>query len=228
MSAATARIPAPEQEQHAQCAHCGAPLAETQEWCLECGGARTLIHRSPDWRMAAAIVALVLVLALAGFVFVLIRLSAGTGTSGTGAPAAAGNLTGLSAVPGARRSNRLALGGGPSPSAGAAGQSSAGGATASSGSSIAAWPVGLSGWTVVLARDRSEAGAHATAVGFARTGTQAGVLDSSEHPAMTPGYWIVFSGRYPDSARASAAAAGLQSRGYTTAQAERVAPPGGL
>ena len=47
------------------CAHCGSPLRDDQEWCLECGAARTLIHRPPDWRIAAAVIAVVVALALA-------------------------------------------------------------------------------------------------------------------------------------------------------------------
>ena len=44
---------APEQQ---TCPACGAPLAADQEWCLECGAARTNIHPPPDWRAGVAIV----------------------------------------------------------------------------------------------------------------------------------------------------------------------------
>lgn len=43
-----------------RCNSCGAWLAEDQEWCLECGAARTMIRRPPDWRIGIAIVAGVL------------------------------------------------------------------------------------------------------------------------------------------------------------------------
>jgi hypothetical protein len=43
-----------------RCNSCGAWLAEDQEWCLECGAARTRIQPAPDWRIGAAIVAGVL------------------------------------------------------------------------------------------------------------------------------------------------------------------------
>jgi uncharacterized OB-fold protein len=39
-----------------RCSSCGAWLAEDQEWCLECGAARTRIQVPPDWRIGAAIV----------------------------------------------------------------------------------------------------------------------------------------------------------------------------
>ncbi len=62
-----------------RCAQCGAELAEDQEWCLECGGARTLIHRGPDWRLPLAVIAVVIVLAIGGFVVAVISISNDSG-----------------------------------------------------------------------------------------------------------------------------------------------------
>lgn len=45
-----------------RCRSCGAWLAEDQEWCVECGAARTLIKQPPDWRIGVAIVIGVLAL----------------------------------------------------------------------------------------------------------------------------------------------------------------------
>ncbi len=59
----------------ARCTQCGSGLAPDQEWCLECGSARTLIHRAPDWRVPVAIVATLLVLVVAGFGLAIIELS---------------------------------------------------------------------------------------------------------------------------------------------------------
>lgn len=39
-----------------RCPACGAPMAAGQEWCLECGVARTAIQPPPDWRLGVAIV----------------------------------------------------------------------------------------------------------------------------------------------------------------------------
>jgi hypothetical protein len=39
-----------------RCAACGAAMAGDQEWCLECGVARTVIQSPPDWRLGVAIV----------------------------------------------------------------------------------------------------------------------------------------------------------------------------
>lgn len=48
-----------------RCPACGAAMATDQEWCLECGVARTTIQPPPDWRLGVAIVlAVVAVVAL--------------------------------------------------------------------------------------------------------------------------------------------------------------------
>lgn len=54
-----------------RCLVCGGPLAEDQEWCLECGAARTVIHRPPDWRVGLAIMLAVVVVVLIVLVLVL-------------------------------------------------------------------------------------------------------------------------------------------------------------
>jgi hypothetical protein len=45
---------------------------------------------------------------------------------------------------------------------------------------------------------------------------------------MAPGYWIVFSGRFPDGDAARTSATQLIAEGYTTAVAREVSRPGGL
>jgi hypothetical protein len=47
-----------------RCAGCGGALERDQEWCLECGTARTVLHRPPDWRVVVVVVAVVLGVAL--------------------------------------------------------------------------------------------------------------------------------------------------------------------
>jgi hypothetical protein len=53
------------------CLACGAPLADDQEWCLQCGSAATIIHSSPDWWAPVAVIAVVVAAALAGFIYAL-------------------------------------------------------------------------------------------------------------------------------------------------------------
>jgi hypothetical protein len=197
------------------CAHCGSPLREDQEWCLECGAARTLIHRPPDWRIAALVIGSVVVLALIAFAIALVNLSsnadrvAGAQTSRASAAATASPKAATAAT-----------------ATGAAGAPSASGAASAK---IASWPVGLSGWTVVLAGTRSQSTANAEAARLAASGLNVGVLDSSQHPSMKPGEWIVFSGRYPGRSEAAAAATALSAKvPSATPLVRRVAPPGGL
>jgi hypothetical protein len=59
--------PSPEAVVERPCSNCGAPLAEGQEWCLECGTPATDAARVrgglPGWRTAAAVIAVTLVMA---------------------------------------------------------------------------------------------------------------------------------------------------------------------
>jgi len=190
------------------CAHCGAALAEDQEWCLECGSARTVIHSAPDWRVPVAIIGTVVLLVLAGFAIALANLSTQanrmTQTKSAAATAAARPTptTSTSPTPTKPAQHPAAV--------------------------IPGWATGLSGWTVVLAQRRFKAKADNVAREFQGTGVAAGVLNSSQHPTMVPGFWIVFSGRYPSQAAAAAAAAKLRAQGHPRARAREVAPPGGI
>jgi hypothetical protein len=173
-----------------RCPHCNAPLEEDQEWCLECGAARTLIHRPPDWRIPLAIVGGTAAVAVLIFVLVISNLGGGGGSAG----AAAAGVT-VSAH------NAPARG------------------------SFPGWPQGLGGWTVAVFRSRDRAAAYARARKAATNGIQVGVLDSSLHPGLHPGRWIVWSGRYPTKSRASAAATQLLSLGQAHARPLLVGRP---
>jgi hypothetical protein len=58
-----------------RCGACDAPLAADQEWCLECGAARTVLRRPPSWRIPVAVVTLVVVLVVLGLLIALVGLS---------------------------------------------------------------------------------------------------------------------------------------------------------
>jgi hypothetical protein len=182
-----------------RCAYCGAYMAVDQEWCVECGSARTLIHHSPNWRIPIAIVGGVVLLVLAAFAIALVDLSAQTSRTAQTQSAASHPTTTASPAK-------------PKPQLAA----------------VPSWPTGVSGWTVQLAQRRFRYKAFATARRIAQGGVHAGVLNSTDHPAMTPGYWIVFDGRYPDRGTAQNAALRLRTKGYPKAHPTRVAPPGGI
>jgi septal ring-binding cell division protein DamX len=186
------------------CLGCGASLAADQEWCLECGSARTIIHRPPDWRIPLGIVGGVVFLMLAAFAIALINLSSNaTRSAQTQTTASTPRPQRTAPAP-------------PKPAARPAPPTFAG------------WPTGLGGWTVEIAVRRRRVRAETTAQRIARMGVKVGVLNSSKHPSMTPGYWVVFSGRYPTESAAVAATTQLRKKGLSLARARRVAPPGGI
>ena len=190
-----------------RCEHCGSPLEADQEWCLECGAARTLIHRPPDWRIAAAIVAAVVVLVMAGFAIALINLSASSNRSAaTVSTAAATTTAGQTAATNSAPAARTA---GPA------------------ATKFADWPVGLPGWTVVLFTGTSRSTAVATARQMSKAGLHVGILTTSQHPStsMRPGHFAVFTGRYPTSQAAQVRATKLHQRGFR-ARARLVGKPG--
>jgi predicted nucleic acid-binding Zn ribbon protein len=199
VSTVSAGAPSAEGVEEDRCARCGAGLEPDQEWCLECGTARTIVHRPPDPRVGAAMVGAILLAALIALAIVLLNLSSAANRE---LPAAASHSAAPASAP------RSAPAPAPAP--------------------IADWPVGLSGWTVVLGRSRVQADAAALARSLTATGVRVGVLDSSQHPRLQPGYFVVFSGRYPTRAAALAAAASLRAGGHRAALARQVARPGGL
>jgi hypothetical protein len=91
---------------------------------------------------------------------------------------------------------------------------------------LAAWPKGRSGWTLVVASLPASAGRKA-AVGKARQAldaglTQVGVLDSSEFSSLHPGYFVVFSGTYDSLSEAQDAASRAAQKGYGNTYARRI------
>ncbi len=93
----------------------------------------------------------------------------------------------------------------------------------------ATWPVGASGYAVILASKDSATFTEADAQIIAGDATVAGVpmvgvLDSSQFSTLNPGYWAVFSGPYTTLDQAVAAAATIQGQGYPEAYARHVQP----
>ncbi len=93
----------------------------------------------------------------------------------------------------------------------------------------ATWPVGKSGYAVILASKDSATFTEADAQIIAGDATAAGipmvgVLDSSQFSTLNPGYWAVFSGPYTTLNQAVTAAATIQGQGYPEAYARHVQP----
>ncbi|MGA0069155.1 MAG: SPOR domain-containing protein [Miltoncostaeaceae bacterium] len=86
--------------------------------------------------------------------------------------------------------------------------SSPGGSTGGSGD----WPAGTSGWTAIVSSVRNESDARASASRLQSQGQPGGVLFSSDHPPLRPGYWVVFSGTYDSRSEALAQARALLAR----------------
>jgi hypothetical protein len=177
------------------CTRCGARLDADQEWCLECGLARTIIRSAPDWRVPLLVIGAVILAALVAFAIAIINLGGSGSTSTVTVRATAAPAAGSSAH----------------------------------AATLQSWPPGLSGYTVVLDRDPSQSVADGVAQKLAARGILGiGVLDSSDHPHMRPGSYVVFAKRYPTLALAQAAADQLVRSGQPQAAAREVAPPGGI
>jgi hypothetical protein len=90
------------------------------------------------------------------------------------------------------------------------------------------WPDGVNGWTVALASTPAARGERTplrAAHRAAKTGLpQVGVLDSSLHASLHPGYYVVFSGVYGVESDAETALATVRARGYPGAYVLRVTP----
>ncbi len=180
----TLESPRSERSDADACRHCGAALGPDHDWCLECGAARTEVRRAPDWRIAAATVAVIVALVLAGFAVALINVSTRADRAAAASAAAA------STTPTTTRPVRST----PFPG----------------------WGIGRPGYTVALSSGPTYAAALAAAERFKAKGLDVGILDSSMHPAMPPGQWIVFSGKYATRAAAQERATALRARHYRT------------
>ena len=167
------------------CPRCGEPAAQGQEYCLACG-ARLMDSGRPKtgvgtqwWQRAL----------LAAAVAALGGIAAVAATGGNDSHADLTTATGGFVTV----SEPETL---PSPDDGGPG-------------SIADWPSGADGWTVVLASYPQTGGRKAAAArakqARAKGLPQVGVLDSSRYASLHPGFWVVFSGIYGSEAEATSA-----------------------
>jgi hypothetical protein len=72
--------------------------------------------------------------------------------------------------------------------------------------SVARWPVGKDGWTVVLAAKRSKSAARDLAQRFVAAGIpDVGILDSDDFDSLRGGFWVVYCGEFDTRAQATQA-----------------------
>jgi hypothetical protein len=201
-------VHAPTLGQHGEpCPRCGAPLAADQRYCLECGTRRAearlpfldvLRHRAdaaapappdrrPRWTESITGGTAALGVALA---VLFLAVGVLVGRSGGGKTSAA------------------------APSVVTVGSGSGSTAAASTGAAQAKftsdWPAGQSGWTVEL-QALAKSGTDPSKVASAKSAAQSkgapavGVLDSDGFGSLTPGQYVVYSGRFKSKAEATKA-----------------------
>jgi hypothetical protein len=198
--------------QTTRCASCDAALADDQRYCLECGARRNgarlpfdemarTAHAAPappppperhPWQgitpgMAAAAV---------GIAVLFLGVGVLVGRSGSDEQQAAAKPTIV----------RVA-GNGAAPAAAGAAQN------ASATTVKSDWPAGEEGWTVQLQelpKDDASAVAAAKEDAEGKGAPDVGLLDTDQFEAMTPGNYIVYSGRFDSKAEASDALAKLK------------------
>jgi hypothetical protein len=79
------------------------------------------------------------------------------------------------------------------------------------------WPAGTSAYTVALVVTADETDARTRAAAVARSGLSVGVLDTDAYPSFEPGMWVLFAGRYEESAEAADDAARYTAAGFPDA-----------
>ena len=213
-----------------RCPTCGAPAEPGQLVCLECGSRIALAYRRPpDWKLPAAIVAVVLLLALVTTAVALNRVGNEAerevgatpikvrqppakdraSTTGEKAPAAGEKASTAEEKPAAEKTTPEKEPAPEEPSA----EAPATGTGLVQRGVLWSWPRELKGFTVVLlsAEDR------ASAERFARSASEGkpakiGVIRADDFESLPKGFYVVFAGQYEDRATAERATARLGER----------------
>jgi hypothetical protein len=199
-----------------QCPRCGASMTDEQEWCLRCGAAvGTRIATAQGWRVPLVLTGLLVALAAVAIAIAIIQLADDTDE----VPATASPTPTPSAVqtppptptPTPTLTPDPAATPTPTPTPSATPTPSPTSTPGSSGS-IAEWPAGTDGWTVVLASKSSEDAARDSAESFSAEGIpDVGVLDSNDFSSLKGGFWVVYSGEYDTQAEATDALDGIDA-----------------
>jgi len=202
------------------CAACGAPLANDQRYCLQCGelrhGARralpAVLRGSIHGGRESGIVATnslgggerrpSLAAALAGIACLLLAMGVGV-------------LIGRGGGAGATAPAPITIAGSP-----------AAAATAPA-AFTSDWPAGKDGWTIALAvlpkaSTQPDAVAAAKSAASGQGAADVGALDSDAYPSLTSGSYVVYSGVYDAEKAATTALTALKAK-FADARVVRVA-----
>lgn len=218
-----------------RCPRCEAPVAEGQEYCLECGaplpvetglvarlgsGWRRRLGWYPgDWIWPALLaLAVAAVAAVASAVWLTDRSSSANGTLvRTDARPVAVAPTQTTPLP-PTTTGAPSL---PTPTSTTA-------APPAGPTKLTVWPAGKNGWTVVLDSQpavNGRVGAVAEAKQALRLGlTQVGVIDTAQFSSLHPGYFIIFAGVYDTEAEAQGHVVDAHLKGYRGPYARQIVP----
>jgi hypothetical protein len=205
----------------AECPRCGTPFSANQEYCLECGS-RLPTHGlvttlSTGWRRRLpwypgdwiwpVLVALLVAIVATGVVVAATWGGSGASTIVATGPTHIGSVTTVATTTPTTPLTEPAAPTAPPPPPARSGPID--------------WPAGKNGFTVVLESIPTTTG-RAAALAKAKNALRAGlrdvgVLDSSRHPSLHPGYYVVFSGIYASNVDATSAAASAKASGYADA-----------
>jgi hypothetical protein len=219
-----------------RCPRCDTPVAQGQEYCLECGAPlpveaglvaalgsawrRRLGWYPGDWIWPALLaLAVAAVAAVASAIWLTDRSSSANGT-----------LVRTDARPAPPEQTRTGLQpptttGAPSVPANPAGPTAPSGPVSTK---LAVWPSGKSGWTIVLdsvPAINGRTGAIAEAKQALRLGLkQVGVIDSAQFSSLHPGYLVVFAGIYDTQAAAQGQVVNAHLKGYRGPYTRQIVP----
>jgi len=94
---------------------------------------------------------------------------------------------------------------------------------AATAAQFVSWPAGTSAHTIVLRSATTRAAAEATAARAVGVAQPPGVLWSSDHASLRPGYWVAFTGTYATRDAAAADLPVFRAAGFPSAYVRRVA-----
>jgi predicted nucleic acid-binding Zn ribbon protein len=211
--------PSPPDGTPPPCPNCGAATTEGQQVCLECGHDLTRTYKRAPGRgvwVAAGVAAVLAVGIGAGFAIGAltndkqkkdVARASTSSTASTVPPATATPTTTTPTVPttptdtvppatATPPTTPTTPGVPPASTPPTTPTTPTTPATPPSGSGIAKWPAGTTGYTVVLISAATHKQANAKAREAKSRGIDAGVLHSNNYSSLNPGYWVVFAGQY--------------------------------